>query len=97
MLENKKILAKNSNIETLNSILLELKDSMKNSIVQTKRDRLNRLYDNLMNKLNSKVQTNKLEISQSKRELRKLEDGFNSDIRNIESTILNMHKQLKEL
>jgi len=94
MLEDKKILAKKSNIDTLNNIISELKDSFKESIVKTKKERLERLYDELIKNLNSKVEKNKLEISQLKRELIKVENNLNSDIKNIEDTLSSYYNKL---
>lgn len=94
MLEDKKILAKKSNIDTLSSILVELKDSFKDSIVKTKKERLERLYDELIKSLSSKIEKNKLEASQLQREVVKVEDSFNSDIQNIESTLSSYYDRL---
>ncbi len=97
MLEDKKILAKKSNIDTLNSILTELKESFKESIVKTKKERLERLYDELIKNLSSKIEKNKLDISQMKREVSKIEQNFATDIQNIENTLLNKYKQLEDI
>lgn len=94
MLEDKKLLAKKSNIDTLNSILTELKNSFKDSIVKTKKERLERLYDELIKNLSSKIEKNKLEASQLQREIIKEENNFNSDIQNIESTLSNYYNRL---
>ena len=94
MLEDKKLLAKKSNIDTLNSILTELKDSFKDSIVKTKKERLQRLYGELIKSLSSKIEKNKLEASQLKREVVKVENSFNSDIQNIESTLSSYYNRL---
>lgn len=94
MKDDKKLLVKKSNVDTLQSMLDNLKDNYKKSIVKTKKERLDRIYDSLINKLSSKVQTNKLEISQSQRELQRLEDGLNNDIRNIETTLVNQYARL---
>ena len=94
ILEDKKLLAKKSNIDTLNSILTELKDSFKDSIVKTKKERLERLYDELIKNLSSKIEKNKLEASQLQREIIKEENNFNSDIQNIESTLSNYYNRL---
>ena len=94
MKENKKLLVEKSNVDELQSLLGNLKDTYKSSIVKTKKERLERIYDRLINELSSKVQTNKLEISQSKRELQRLEDGLDSDIRNIETILANQYARL---
>jgi predicted GTPase len=94
MKENKKLLVEKSNVDELQNLLGTLKDSYKNSIVKTKKERLDKIYDSLIHKLSSKVQTNKLEISQSKRELKRLEDSFNSDIETIETTLANQYARL---
>jgi len=94
MLEDKKLLIKKSNVQTLESSLTSLKESYKSSILKTKKERLERLYDNLIKKLSSKVQTNKLEIAVSKRELDKIGNGLNSDIKNIEQTLSNHYARL---
>jgi len=94
MKEDKKLLVKKSNVDELQSLLDKLKDTYKSSIVKTKKERLERIYDRLTNELSDKVKTNKLEISQSKRELQRLEDSFNSDIRNIETTLANQYARL---
>jgi len=94
MLENKKLLVKKSNVEELENALATLKDSYKASIVKTKKERLDRLYDDLIKKLSSKVQTNKLEIAQIKKELNKLESSLSDDIENIEITLSNYYARL---
>jgi len=94
MKEEKKLLVKKSNVDELQSLLSNLKDSYKESIIKTKKERLEKIYDRLINELSSKVQTNKLEISQSQRELQRLEDDFNDDIRNIETTLANQYARL---
>ena len=94
MKEDKKLLVKKSNVDALQSMLDNLKESYKSSIVKTKKERLDRIYDSLINKLSSKVQTNKLEISQSQRELQRLENSFNSDIENIKTTLANQYARL---
>ena len=94
MLENKKLLVKKSNVEELENSLTSLKDNYKSSIVKTKKERLERLYDNLIKKLSSKVQTNKLEVAQTKRELDKIQNGLNSDIKNIEQTLSNYYGRM---
>jgi len=62
--------------------------------MKTKKERLGRLYDELINKLSSKVEKNKLEVSQLKRELAKVESSFNSDIENIENTLSSYYNRL---
>jgi len=94
MIEDKKILAKKSNLDTLNTILTELKNSIKNTIIKTKKERLKRLYDELIKKLSSKVQTNKLEVTQTKRELEKIENGLHSDIKTIEKTLSQYYERM---
>lgn len=94
MLESKKLLVKKSNVEELDNSLKSLKDSYKISIVKTKKERLDKLYNNLIKKLSTKVQTNKLEITQTKRELSKIEDGLYSDMKNIEQTLFNYYARL---
>ena len=94
MLESKKLLVKKSNVEELENALTTLKDSYKTSILKTKKERLERLYDNLIKKLSSKVQTNKLEVTQTKRELEKIENGLHSDIKNIEQTLSNYYGRM---
>ena len=97
MIESKKLLVKKSNVEELENLLTSLKDNYKSSIVKTKRERLDRLYNELIKNFNSKIQKNKLIISQKKRELKKLEKDFSHDIKNIETTLLNIYIQLEEL
>ena len=94
MLENKKLLVKKSNVDVLQNILMDLKNAYKSLIVTTKKERLERIYDNLINNLNSKVQTNELEVSQLTRELEKIESSFKTDIENIQSTLSNHYARL---
>jgi GTPase Era involved in 16S rRNA processing len=94
MLENKKLLVKKSNIDTLQSILTELKDSFKESILKTKKERLQGVYDELIKKLSSKIQTNKLQISQINREIEKFESDFKNDISLIQDTLLNYYSRM---
>ncbi|MEA1954701.1 MAG: GTPase [Campylobacterota bacterium] len=93
-LEDKKLLVKKSNIDKLEQLLINLKDSLKNSIVKTKKERLERTYENLINSLNSKIQVNILNISQSKEELQKIEENFNNDLSNIETTLGSYYDNL---
>ncbi len=94
MVENKKLLAKKSNIDTLNSIILELKDSFKDSMVKTKKERLKRVYNDFIKRLSSKIEKNKLEISQLQREVVKMEYSLNSDIKTIENTLSSFYNRL---
>ncbi|MEA1955894.1 MAG: GTPase [Campylobacterota bacterium] len=94
MLEKKKLLVKKSNVDELQNILIGLKNSYKSLIVKTKKERLERIYDNLINNLSSKIQINKLEVSQLTRELDKIENSFNADVRNIQSTLSNHYARL---
>jgi len=94
MLENKKLLIKKSQINELEKLLISLKDTYKSSILKTKKERLSKLYDSFIAKLSSKVQTNKLAITQSQRELRIFESNLNSDISNIEMTLTNYYNRL---
>jgi GTPase Era involved in 16S rRNA processing len=94
MLEDKKLLVEKSNINTLVKELNGFKDTLKNSIVKTKKERLDGLYDGLIKKLSAKVQRNTLEIFQVSKEKKKIDSAFNKDIVNIENTLSNMYGEL---
>lgn len=97
MIEDKKLLVNYSNIDTLKQQLINLKDSLKNSIVETKKERLSSLYDDLIEKLNAKVQRNTLEIFQVTKEKKKLDSAFDKEINNIKNTLSNMYRELGEV
>lgn len=97
MLEDKKLLVAKSNIDILNTELFKLKDALKGSIVKTKKERLDSLYDGLIKKLSAKVQRNTLEIFQISKEKKKIDKAFNKDIENIKNTLSNMYVELGEV
>jgi len=96
-LENKKLLVEKSNIDSLKKGLNILKNSIKKSIKKTKKERLQNLYNNYIVRLNAKVQIQALEISQMKREKKKIDTAFNLDINNIKTTLSNMYSRLEEV
>ena len=77
--------------------LNEFKDTLKNSIVKTKEERLDSLYDGLIKRLSAKVQRNTLEIFQVSKEKEKMQSAYNKDIRNIEATLSNMYIESGEV
>ncbi len=94
MLEDKKLLVKKSNINTLVQKLDELKNTLQDSIVKTKKERLVKVYSNLIDKLNNKIQQNMLNMTELNRELKRVDDNFNEDIRKIENTLFTKCRAL---
>jgi len=95
--EDKKIMIKKSNIEVLEKSLKNLSDELSNSINETRKIRLKNKYDDLIRQLNSKVQTNKLEITKQEQAQKKYLVVLNSDIKQVESTLTNMYSKLEEV
>ncbi|MCX6075660.1 MAG: 50S ribosome-binding GTPase [Campylobacterales bacterium] len=93
-LEEKKSLVEKSNIEVLEAMIDEISENVKESIMQTKKNRLEKGYNDLVKKLYSKVQENKLEVSKLKNERKKFQDSLNQDIQKVETTLKNMHAKL---
>ena len=95
-LENKKLMIKKSNIEVLEKSLKILSDELSNSIKETRKIRLKNKYNDLIRQLNSKIQTNKLEISKQKQAQEEYFVVLNNDIKRVESTLTNMYSNLEE-
>jgi len=96
-LENKKLMIKKSNIESLEQSLKILSDKLSAEIKETREIRLKNKYDDLIKQLNSKVQKNRLEISKQKQAQIKYLTALNNDIKQVESTLANMYSKLEEV
>jgi len=95
--ENKKLMIKKSNIEVLDKNLKNLSEKLSNSIKETRKIRLKNKYNDLIRQLNSKVQTNKLEIAKQKQAQKEYLAALNGDIKQVESTLANMYSKLEEV
>ncbi|UCN00126.1 50S ribosome-binding GTPase [Sulfurimonas sp. SWIR-19] len=94
-LENKPLMTKKSNIELLENSLKNLSDKLANSIKEDRKNRLKNKYDDLIKQLNSKVQTNKLEIAKHRQAQKKYFSNLDSDIKQVEDTLTNMYAELE--
>jgi len=91
---NKSLLTKKSNIEELENTLeaIALDSNFIKSITDTRQARLINYYDSLIKRFNSKLQENKLELTQFKRE----RDRINKDILRTENTLKTKIESLEE-
>ena len=94
--ENKKIMIKQSNIELLEESLKNLSKKLSKSIEAVRKIRLRNKYDDLIRRLNSKVQVNKLEISKQEIAQEEYFIALNRDIQQIENTLSNMYTKLEK-
>lgn len=92
--EDKNILIKKSKITELEGLINNLSADLSKSIKETRQARLNNQYNNLIRKLTSKVQGNKLEISKQKQAEKEYRNSLNNDIQKIEDTLQNMYSRL---
>lgn len=95
-LDNKKVLIKKSNIETLEKKIYDKKNELINSIKKTKIERLENQYVSLTKRLNSKIQENTLKINEQKRIQKKYEDSLNIEVKKVEKTLESMYSKLGE-
>ncbi len=76
-----------SNISILENRLSKLHDEIIEPIKQTKKDRLDRYLDSLIEMLGGKVEEQKLELNKLQSEQNKMQKSFEKDIKRIEETI----------
>ncbi|MCT7493962.1 GTPase [Aliarcobacter cryaerophilus] len=95
-IENKNILIKRSNLQLLEHIINELIEKFKPSILETRKKRLQNIYDELIKKSNSKFQEKKFELSKQKNIREEFLRNLSEDFVQIEDTLKNMYKRLGE-
>lgn len=95
-IENKNILIKRSNLQLLEHIINELIEKFKQSILETRKERLQNIYDELIKKSNSKFQEKKFELSKQKNIREEFLRNLSEDFVQIEDTLKNMYKRLGE-
>jgi len=83
--ENKNILAKKSNIDTLKEAITNKKESIKSTILKEKKKKLLNKYDSIIKTLNSKRNKIELELSGLKREEKRYSRELEEKIMDIES------------
>ncbi len=92
--DNKKLMIKKSNIETLEIVIEELTTQLITEVQDTRKKRVEKHYDNFIQKFHSKIQLNKLEIAQQKQVERKFTESLHNDISNIENTLEKKYSSL---
>lgn len=95
-IENKNILIKRSNLQLLEHIINELIEKFKQSILETRKERLQNIYDELIKKSNSQLQKKKFELSKQKNLKEEFLRDLSEDLVQIEETLKNMYKRLGE-
>jgi predicted GTPase len=95
-IENKNILIKKSNLESLENAIIELIEEIKTSILEIRKIRLQNIYDELMKKSNSKIQEKKFELSKQRNLREEFLNNLNKDVAQIEDTLKDMYKRLGE-
>lgn len=95
MLEKEDELVEMSNIAMLEDRLAQLQRELVEQVRKTKKDRLSRHYDSVIQKLNGQLQKDKLELSQLQGEQAKIDASFKEDIAKIESTLVQKYKALE--
>jgi len=97
IVENEDELVASSNITILLDKLSNLSDKIKSEIIHTKKVRLEQYQLNLIQKFESKLQEELLELHKLKREKKKIDDAFKKDISRIESTLKQKYEALEEI
>jgi len=97
MIEDEDELIEISNIAILEDMIKQLQNQLIEPIRRTKKDRLARYYDGLIQKLNGELQENKLELSKLENEQKRVDSAFKKDIAKIESTLKQKYKALGEV
>ena len=95
-IENKNILIKRSNLQLLEHIINELIEKFKPSILETRKKRLQNIYDELIKKSNSKFQEKKFELSKQKNIQEEFFKNLYKDVAQVEDVVKNMYKRLGE-
>lgn len=96
MIEQKKILIKKSNIDELKKIISTLINIHSDSILLTRKQRLNSHYDSLLNNIESKKQEKILELTKQNLAKDDFLTNLQKDITQIETTLEKMYKRLGE-
>ena len=95
-IENKNILIKKSNLGLLEDNINELIEKFKPSILETRKKRLQNIYDELIKKSNSKFQEKKFELSKQKKIQEEFFKNLYKDVAQVEDVVKNMYKRLGE-
>lgn len=95
-IERKNILIKKSNVELLENSIIELKEKLLDSILKTRKIRLQNNCDKLIMKFKSRREEKEFELSKQKQAKNKFLTSLNQDISSIETTLKNMYKRLGE-
>ncbi len=74
----------------------ELIEKFKPSILETRKKRLQNIYDELIKKSNSQLQKKKFELSKQKNLKEEFLRDLSEDLVQIEETLKNMYKRLGE-
>ncbi len=97
MVEDEKELVEESMVPVLEKTIIRLSDNLKESIQQTKQNRLLNHYDNLIKNLKGRLEEQKLELSKLTKEQKKIANAFQKDIGKIETTLQQKYKILREV
>ncbi len=97
MIEKEEGLIEESNLKMLQEQIRTLSDKLLVSIKKTKKERIEKYYDGLIQKLSSRLEKEKLELNQLENEQSKREKSFQNDLKMIEKTLINKYKQLAEV
>jgi predicted GTPase len=97
MIEKEDELIEISNIPILEEKITQLQDKLIEPIRKTKKDRLARYYDNLIKKLSSKLENDKLEIGKLQNEQKRIDIALKKDINKIETTLKSKYKVLSDI
>ena len=74
----------------------ELIEKFKPSILETRKKRLQNIYDELIKKSNSKFQEKKFELSKQKKIQEEFFKNLYKDVAKVEDVVKNMYKRLGE-
>jgi len=92
--EDKNILAKKSNIDTLKEAIINKKESIKPTILEDRKKKLIKKYDSIIKTLDSKRNKIGLELSGLKREEKKYQNSLENHIKQTEEKLSNMYSNL---
>lgn len=95
-IDNKMILVKKSNIETLQVKINEMSEKLIEVILETRTKRLQNNYDELIKRCNSKLQEKKFELSKQNQQKEIFLQNLKKDVAQVETTLENMYKRLGE-
>lgn len=94
MLNNEEELIVESNIKKLEEKIEFLIKKSKEEITKTKKNRFEKKYWELYQKLNSKIKDNQQKINTLKAKQKKIDNEFKSDINKIEDTLKSMYERI---